>query len=136
MNKFLTVLIIIGVIVGFVVLVAVAGSPSSRLPPQGSGLTYTCTITADVGVQHIRIINQNIPAAITVQVTELPFSFNFTDNDVLSFNATAKEGFKFNVWWHIDDGRFYSNNPFTFKATKNFHLEAWSLTTEEWQHEP
>lgn len=136
MNQFLKILIIAGIIIGLVVLITVAGAPSNNPSSQGSGKTYTCTITADVGTQHIRIVNQNIPAGITVQVTELPFSFNFTGNDVLSFNATSKEGFKFNVWWHIGDGRFYSNNPFTFKATKSFHLECWTLTTEEWQNEP
>ena len=115
-----------GVIVFFVVVALVAASSSPRTPQSGvAGKICTVTVNADIGIQSIQITNQNSPSGKpwTILPMQLPYSFNCTSGDTLSFNATAKESFLFNYWFP-DSGMPFSSNPYTVKVQQPITLTA------------
>ncbi len=113
-----------GLILLAIIVVALVASSGTR-PQTGvfPGKVYTATINADVGLQSIKYTNQNTPSSCIIMATEMPFSFNFTSGDTLTFNVTAREGFKFNTWF-TNDGFNHNQNPYTVKATGPFSMRA------------
>jgi hypothetical protein len=121
------------VLLFIILLVAiVAGALASRKgdPYTFPGKVYSVTVTGDIGVEFIKITNQNTASSCTVLGTALPFSFNCTSGDTLTFNVTAKVGFKFNAWFP-NDGTFHNQNPYTLKVTAPFSMRAGFIPTEE-----
>ena len=66
------------------------------IPTQGPEI-LTFTVSGDVGIEVIKVVNLNTPGPATMRLTvaDLPGTYNFNKNDVLVFNVTAKEGFTF-----------------------------------------
>jgi hypothetical protein len=100
---------------------AMTAGPRNTNPP--SGKIVTVTINSDVGLQSITVTNQNTASSWLVLLTELPYSFNCTANDMLTFNATAKTGYKFNAWLP-NSGIPYSSNPYALRVAVSFSLVA------------
>jgi len=119
--------IIIGVII-LLVIIAIAASASGPKPATGVfGKVYTITVNADVGVASIQITNQNSPSTKpwTILPSQLPYNFNCTSGDTISFNASAKEGFVFN-YWYPNSGMPYSSNPYMVKVQQPLTVTAQS----------
>ena len=113
----------LGLLLFFVIVAAVASGP--KLATGAFGKVYTVTVNADVGVASIQITNQNSPSAKpwTILPSQLPYSFNCTSGDTISFNATAKESFAFN-YWYPNSGMPYSSNPYTVKVQQPLTVTA------------
>ena len=132
---------IVGIIVlSIIVALAWAGAasntpetpdPNEIMPTAGPEI-LTFTVSGDVGIEVIKVVNLNTPGPATMRLTvaDLPGTYNFNKNDVLVFNVTAKEGFTFDHWV-IDDGTWQSNNPLTIKPSNSFSMIAKCLTMDQ-----
>ena len=105
-------LMLIVFLVCIVVIVAAALSGGNRaVLPAG---VKTCTVQAEVGVESVKISNQNIGTSIIITATLLPYSFNFTSGDTLQFNVSTMPGYTFNAWV-FNTGTFDNHNPLNLK---------------------
>jgi len=118
---------LIVIVIFLIIVIGVAASASSPRTAQSGapGKIYTVTVNADIGIQSIQITNQNSPSGKpwTILPMQLPYSFNCTSGDTLSFNATAKEGFVFNYWFP-NSGMPFSSNPYTVKVQQSLMVTA------------
>ena len=121
-------LIICIIILAAIILIAAA---ASNARPQGNvyGKVYTVTVNGDIGIQSLAIVNYNTASQWIVLPQQLPYSFNCTSNDQLSFTAQPKTGYRFNAWVP-NSGIPYSVNPYVMKAIAPFSLMA-TFTPEE-----
>ena len=110
------------VIVIFVVGIAVASSGGSK-PNTSTPKPCTATVTADIGLSSLYVFNQNTGRGITIVPANLPFAFNFTKGDTLSFNVTTLDGYTWNAWT-FNDGTFDNHNPLTWKSDVSYSMNA------------
>jgi hypothetical protein len=125
-NRYTITFAIICIII--IVAAAIAGGGSSSM---SRGKTYVCTVDADAGLSQLKITNVDEVASITLTTADLPFSFNYTSNDQLSFNVTAVEGYVFDAWWFSNDGTFDHHNPLTIKGKTRLSMTATFLPLDD-----
>lgn len=109
-------------IVCLIVLVLFAAGIAYAYTHPTSGRSNTpglsiCTINYGIGIQSVKITNQNTAKTITKTAGELPFSFNFTEGDMLSLTAYMQPGFTWNAWEINQHPWFDNNNPTSFRST-------------------
>lgn len=109
--------IIIGVILLCVIgLIAYAASSSSTARKTNTGLpsTVLITIKAEVGVEYIKLTNQNMGQSIILTIADLPYNFNCTQGDSLRFEVYTLPDYAFNAWRFntAQYGSFDDHNPF------------------------
>jgi hypothetical protein len=118
----LVIIVVFVLFIGGIVVVASSGGSRKTNKPLG---IYTCTVSSNVGLLKVEIINQNTRGGPIVKfAADLPFSFNFTSDDTLQFNATVTDQFEWNAWQFVKTGTWDHNNPLTVKATEDFVLVA------------
>src|SRR3989304_6363850 len=108
---------LIGGVFFIAVIIALAAVAASgpRTPSGTFGKTVTIRIDSDVGVKSIYVTNANTNEHKTVLSTQLPFSFNVTIEQTVTFNVTAMTGYQFDSWMS-NDGRFHDQNPYPLKV--------------------
>lgn len=118
--------LIVGVIVIIlIIVVAAASSGGGRKPNTKPAGTYTCTVSSNVGLLSVTIINQNTRGGpMTIDAANLPFSFNFTSGDTLQFTANVTGQFEWNVWKFVKIGTWSHDNPLTIRPEEDFILAA------------
>jgi hypothetical protein len=115
-------IIVLALVIGGIAVAASGGGRKTNTKPAG---TYTCTVSSNVGLLSVTIINQNTRGGpMTVEAANLPFSFNFTSGDTLQFNATVTEQFEWNVWKFVKIGTWSHDNPLTIRPEEDFTLAA------------
>ena len=123
----------VGAIIFVAIILVVYVATSSAPRTVGTyGKTLTCTLNAEVGASSITITNQKTGDTWQVLPMWLPYSFNFTSGDGLTFLVTAKPGYIFNVWMP-NTGYPKSNNPYTVLPTSPFSLIAQFIPDQEYQ---
>lgn len=137
--KFFVFVIIVALIIIFVAAVAFSPktapkptptpTPIPTVTPVPQPTTLSFTVKSGVGVESIKVTNQNTGATIMLISPDLPATYTCTKGDTLSFNVTAQTGYHFNAWV-FTDGTFQSQNPYTIKATSTFTMEAHFLMQE------
>ena len=113
-------------IIGGIVLLLIIGIGISASSPRNTdtyGKIYTVTVNSDIGLSYVVVQNLNTGSTWTILQTELPYRFNCTSGDTLSFTANAIPGYVFNTWLP-NSGIPYSLNPYTVKANAAFSLVA------------
>ena len=106
-------------LLAIIIVAASAASSGSRGKPQG---TSTCTISSAIGITQIKITNFNTGTSITKTAADLPYTFYYSNQDTLSFNATVAEGYVWNAWEINQSPWFDNHNPLSMKASGNLAL--------------
>ena len=127
--------IIILVAIVIVAAVAARNSPhppvTEQTPTQETvSKTFTVTVKSEAGLSSLKVINQNKVGSCIILPTNLPFSFNCTQDDIITLNATSLEGYVFNSWFR-DDGTFYNQNPYTMKVSSSLVITAGFIPVEQ-----
>jgi hypothetical protein len=86
--------------------------PSTNNTKTKLSQTITVTIEKNVGIDLITYENLDNPGEIkTLSIIDLPFSFNCSRSDTLSFNYTARSGYVCNSLDFSPTGRSNKDNP-------------------------
>jgi hypothetical protein len=112
-------------------------TPLPTIPPvtvAPTPKTLTFTVASGIGINTVKVTNQNTGASINLIPADLPSSFKFSRGDTLTFTVIANIGYTFNAWV-LGDGTFQSQNPYTVKPTTDITLEAHFLTVPQTQPE-
>jgi hypothetical protein len=118
----IVVIVVFSLIIGVIALAASSGGRKTNTKPAG---TYTCTVSSNVGLLSVTIINQNTRGGpMTIDAANLPFSFNFTSGDTLQFTANVTGQFEWNVWKFVKIGTWSHDNPLTIRPEEDFILAA------------
>lgn len=102
--------VFVAVIFILIIITVIAASSSSGVRKKPAGI-YTCTVNAEVGLSLIKITNQNTGTSIEKTASDLPYRFNFTAADTLSFNLTQLPDYRFSGWEINMKPWFAQNNP-------------------------
>jgi len=119
------------VLLAFIALaIAASGQQPRKIGTGGSDKIYVCIVNTDIGVQQIKIINQNTGTSIIKTAADLPYSFYFSDGDTLNFNVTVIDGYVWNAW-EINQWPWFDNhNPLTLKPDTDVELTPKCLVEE------
>jgi hypothetical protein len=132
-------LIITAVLCLTLLIAAVALASNSPAPPKQEEdpmdnpdvpMTFSFTVSGDIGIDVIKITNLNTPATMRLTTADLPASFNIDANDQLVFTVSSKDGYTFDHWV-VDDGTWQSKNPLTIKPVGSFSMIAKCLTLDQ-----
>lgn len=111
-------------------IVFVASSASSAGTKKAG--TVTVTVTAEMGVNYIKISNLNTATNIIKTGTDLlgtGFSFSCSKGDTLRFYVETSEGYLFNAWF-FQTNTFDDHNPLTLQVNSNLQMTADLLLIE------
>ena len=115
-------LITAAAVLAVILLIVFVASSSGGSAAKKAGVA-TITIQAEIGVESIRIQNQNVPnGVITVTSMSLPFKFNCNKGDTLQFYVTTIDGYMFNAWWMDSTKTFNNGNPLTLKVNNDLTM--------------
>lgn len=130
--------IIMGLVVlffiGLIIMGASSGNQrSSSAQQQGrTRATHKFTIysapqVTSIMIDYILYVNENY-ANETAKIfyNDLPASFFFGENEVLSFTVVTQSGYTLN-YWLPDDGRPYHDNPLHYQTSGDFTLTVWIM---------
>jgi hypothetical protein len=104
------------IVIGIVVVAGVAyyfsQQPSTTTAKTKLSETITVTIQKNVGIDLITYENLDNPGEIkTLSIIDLPYMFNCSRGDTLSFNYTARSGYITNTLDFSPTGRSSHDNP-------------------------
>jgi hypothetical protein len=102
--------------IGFIIVASLIGWGALNAPNPSAKIkesqTITVTIEKNVGIDLITYENLDNPGEIkTLSIIDLPYSFNCSRGDTLSFNFTARSGYTTNTLDFSPTGRSSHDNP-------------------------
>lgn len=90
---------------------------------------YSAPQVTAIMIDYVIYVNENYPnETACIYYNELPKSFNFGKDEVLSFEVVTKSGYTLN-YWLPDEGRPYHDNPLQYQASDDFTLTIWVMRT-------
>ena len=129
-GKIFAIIIVVAIIIALIA--AVAAAPKNKQQTNQTPGTKVCSIIADVGVSTISINNLNTGGGvIVITAANLPYSFNFTVGDRITFNATVESGYIFNAWI-FNTGTWDRHNPLTLTLNNRLELTATVLSQSDY----
>ena len=124
-NRIIGVIVIVFILIFFAVLLGASGSGTPESTQQQRGdPKYSVTIHSEsVGLDYIKVTNENTGAIAHILPQYLPMQINFAANDILTFTVYPKANYRFN-FWSLSDGTIESDNPLSMKPAKSFEMNA------------